>query len=226
MATYLLVHGAWGGGYSYRDIAVRLRAAGHEVHVASLTGLGDRAHLVSPAIDLTTHVSDVIAVIDGEGLSDIILAGHSYGGMIITAVSALRPAKIRSLVYIDAFLPRDGEALWDVATDWERKHYIDSQRDMPGLMAPFPGSPSILTRHPLLTVLQPYRASGEEGQITHRTYIYATRDAPTVFTQFHDRVAADPAWKSCTLSTGHIVMLDDPDGLTAILLDEANTNAF
>jgi pimeloyl-ACP methyl ester carboxylesterase len=223
MATYLLVHGAWGGGYGYRDIAVRLRAEGHDVHIASLTGLGDRVHLVSPAIDLTTHVNDVLAVIDGEKLIDFILVGHSYGGMIITAVSALRAAKIRSLVYIDAFLPRDGEALWDVATEWERKHYIDSQRDMPGLMAPFPGSPPILTRHPLLTVLQPYRASGEEGQIKRRTYIYATRDAPTVFTQFHDRVSADPAWKSCTLDTGHIVMMDDPDGLTAILLEEANS---
>jgi len=87
MATYILVHGAWGGGWSYQTIARGLRAAGHDVYVPTLTGLGEREHLASPAIDLTTHVRDIVNLIEYEDLSDVILCGHSYGGMVITGVA-------------------------------------------------------------------------------------------------------------------------------------------
>jgi pimeloyl-ACP methyl ester carboxylesterase len=220
VAVYVLVHGAWGGGDGYAETASALRAQGHEAHIVALTGLGERADELSPAITLSTHIADVLAVIDREGLRDFILVGHSYGGMIITAVAAQRDAQIKALVYIDAFLPRDGEALWDIATEWERKHYIDAQRDMPGLVAPFPGSPAHLTRHPLLTLLEPVHMSGDERLITRRTYIYATRRTPTVFTQFYERTAADPAWTTHEVDSGHGVMQDAPEALLAILLAE------
>jgi pimeloyl-ACP methyl ester carboxylesterase len=225
-ATYVLVHGAWGGGDGYDGTAKALGAAGHTVYVVALTGLGTRAKEISPAITLTTHITDVLAVIDKAKLSNVILVGHSYGGMIITGVAAKRAAKIRGLVYIDAFLPRDGEALWDIATDPERKHYIDAQRDAPGLVAPFPGAPPHLTRHPLLTLLEPVHMSGDEHLIKRRTYVYATRRTPTVFTKFYDRTAADRAWQTHKVDSGHGVMQDAPDALLAILLREANSDAF
>jgi pimeloyl-ACP methyl ester carboxylesterase len=221
MAIYVLVHGAWGGGDGYAGTAAALRSAGHEVHVVALAGLGARTAEISPAITLSTHVGDVLAVIDDAGLSDIILVGHSYGGMIITAVAAQRAARISGIVYIDAFLPRDGEALWDIATDWERAHYIDAQRDNPGLVAPFPGAPDHLTRHPLLTLLEPVHLSGEERQIRRQTYIYATRGAPKTFGKFYERCVGDPAWRTHALDSGHGVMQDAPDALNTILLGEA-----
>ncbi len=136
MATYILVHGAWSGGWGYKPIARALRAAGHEVYVPTLTGLGEREHLASGAIDLTLHITDVVNMIDYEDLSDVILCGHSYGGMVITGVAAAVGDRIRTLFYLDAFLPKDGEALWDIADDFARRHYIDAQRDTPGLVAP------------------------------------------------------------------------------------------
>lgn len=221
MATYVLVHGAWGGGWAYAEIERRLRTAGHDVHVAHLTGLGERAHLLSPAITLSTHIDDVAALIEARSLTDFILAGHSYGGMVITGVAALYAARIRSLIYIDAFLPLDGQALWDIATAPERKHYIDAQRDAPGLVGPFPGSPTHLTRHPLLTLLEPVRMSGEEHRIKRRVYVFAAASPLVVFQPFYKRVKADPAWRTYELATGHGVMQDDPDGLMKILLAEA-----
>jgi pimeloyl-ACP methyl ester carboxylesterase len=219
MATFVLVHGAWGGGYGWSGIAKRLRLSGHDVHVAMLTGLGEKAHLLTPAIDLSVHIRDVLGIFDYEKLSDVILVGHSYGGMVITGAAAKRADKIHSLVYVDAFLPDDGQALWDIADEPSRKHYIDAQRDASGLVAPFPGSPPGLTRHPLLTLLEPFRA-GASKPIAKRTYIYATRGAPTVFTKFHDRVKSEKGWRVHSINTGHGVMQDDPDGLTTLLLAE------
>ena len=222
MAVFILVHGAWNGGWGYRDVTKALRAAGHEVHVPTLTGLGERVHLASPAIDLSVHIADVVNLIEAEDLTDIILCGHSYGGMVITGVATAVGARIRTLFYLDAFLPADGQALWDIADDAARRHYIDAQRDSPGMVAPFPGSPRTLQPHPLLTLLEPVRFTGQEAGIRNRTYVYATRDAPTVFTKFHESVRDDPAWKVRTMPTGHVVMLDDPAGLTALLLEEVD----
>ncbi|HMT44652.1 MAG TPA: alpha/beta fold hydrolase [Chakrabartia sp.] len=222
MATYLLVHGAWGGGNGWSGIARRLRLVGHDVHIASLTGLGDKAHLISPGITLSTHIDDVTGLIDHQNLTDIILVGHSYGGMVVSGAAAARTDKIKALVYVDAFLPRDGEALWDIADDAARTHYIDAQRDQPGLIAPFPGSPPHLTRHPLLTLLEPVHYGAPDLALRRRTYIYATKGAPTIFTKFYERVKAESGWRVHAINTGHGVMADDPDGLTTLLLAEAH----
>jgi pimeloyl-ACP methyl ester carboxylesterase len=226
LTNYVLVHGAWGGGDGYTEISGHLRAAGHIVHVAALTGLGERASELSPAITLSTHIDDVLCAIDVARLTDFILVGHSYGGMIITAIAAQRASQIRAIVYIDAFLPRDGEALWDIATDWERQHYIDAQRDAPGLVAPFPRSPPHLTRHPLLTLLEPVHLNGEEARIKRRIYIYAKNGAPKTFGKFYERTLADPAWHTHALDSGHGVMQDAPDALFSILLYEGTHDAI
>ncbi len=223
-ATYVLVHGAWGTVHAYDGAAAALRAKGNTVYVVALKGLGTRVSERAPGITLTDHINDVIKVIDDHHLSNIILVGHSYGGMIITGVAAKRAAKIRTLVYLDAFLPRDGEALWDIATDFERKHYIDAQRGSPGLVGPlpFPGNKDPSVRHPLLTLLEPIHTSGDEKLIKNHTYVYADHGAPATFKKFYDRAAADPAWKTYVLDSSHMVMFDQPDALNKILLDEAD----
>lgn len=115
MATFVLVHGGGHGGWCYQQVARRLRAAGHEVHCPTLTGLGERAHLLNADIDLDTHIQDVVALMTFEGLEDVILVGHSYGGMVLTGVADRAAERIRELVYLDAAHPRDGESLEIVA---------------------------------------------------------------------------------------------------------------
>lgn len=223
MATYVLVHGAWGGSYYFAPLVAGLRKAGHDVFTPSLTGLGERAHLAHGGITLTDHINDVIGVIDCERLSDVVLVGHSYGGMVITGASALRGTQIRTLLYLDAFLPEHDQSLWDIADDLARKAYIDGQRETPGLSQPFfPIGERRMSGHPLLTLLQPVKLEGSEGQALNRTYVYATNNAPTVFTKFRDRVAGDPAWTLHELTTGHMMWDDDLDGVLQILLNAGN----
>jgi pimeloyl-ACP methyl ester carboxylesterase len=225
VATYVLVHGAWGGSWGYVNLARELRAAGHEVHVPSLTGLGERAHLAHGGITLSDHINDVIGLIDCEGLSDIVLVGHSYGGMVVTGVSARRGARIRSIVYLDAFLPQDGQALWDTVDDQTRAMYIENQKGTPGLVQPiFPmpeGRAGRVSGHPLLTLLEPVKLGGEEGAIGRHVYVFASASPVGSFAQFRERCAADPAWEVHDLPTGHMVWDDDLAGVTKILLGQA-----
>jgi pimeloyl-ACP methyl ester carboxylesterase len=224
MATFVLVHGAWTGGWGYQQVARLLRQAGHEVYVPTLTGLGEREHLASPSIDLSTHITDVVNLIEFERLDEVILCGHSYGGMVIAGVAAAIGEKLRTLVYLDAFLPEDGQSLWDIAGEGGQQRYIDGQRETPGMVAPIFGEERSrrVNNHPLLTLIQPVRFTGNEKKVRNHTYIYATRDAPTGFTRFYDRVRNDPAWKAETIATGHVVMSDDPAGLTRLLLEEVD----
>ena len=218
MATFVLVHGAWTGGWGYKKTARLMRAEGHEVYVVTLTGLGERSHLSHPGITLSTHIQDVVNVLEYEDLKNVILVGHSYGGMVITGASARVAARIRTLVYLDAFLPADGQALWDIAGENGQQFYIDGQRSTPGMVSPagLPGMPADadsaavgrrkLDLHPLLTLTEPVRLDGSERSIKRRTYILATRQPG--FQRFYDQVKADSTWTTKTIDTGHIVMMD------------------
>src|SRR5580692_2345051 len=112
--TFVLVHGAWHGGWCWQRVADRLRGAGHTVFTPTLTGLGERSHLMRAGIDLKTHVTDVVNVLEWEGLADVVLCGHSYGGMIISGVAEEMGAALRAIVFLDAFVPRNGEAVQDL----------------------------------------------------------------------------------------------------------------
>jgi pimeloyl-ACP methyl ester carboxylesterase len=115
MATFVLVHGGGHGGWCYQKVARLLRAEGHEVYTPTLTGLGERSHLVSPAVDLDLHITDVVNVLRFEGLDDVILVGHSYGGMVITGVADRVADRVGKLVYLDAANPVNGQSLVDVS---------------------------------------------------------------------------------------------------------------
>jgi pimeloyl-ACP methyl ester carboxylesterase len=113
--TFVLVHGAWFGGWCWKKLIPLLSAAGHQVYTPTLTGLGERSHLLAPEIDLNTHINDVSAVLEYEDLSNVVLVGHSSGGMVISGVAQESHARLLGLVYLDAFLPEDGKALADYA---------------------------------------------------------------------------------------------------------------
>jgi pimeloyl-ACP methyl ester carboxylesterase len=115
MARYVLVHGGGHGGWCYQPVARLMRAQGHEVYTPTLTGLGEREHLLSPAVDLETHITDVVKLLQFEDLSEVILVGHSYGGMVITGVADRASERIRNLVFLDAAMPQNGQSLVDHA---------------------------------------------------------------------------------------------------------------
>lgn len=219
MTDYVLVHGAWSSGRAYDRLARDLRAAGHRVVVATLTGLGSRAAELTPAIDLTRHVSDVVEQVAAAGFDRFVLAGHSYGGMVVTGVATRLGGRIAALVYIDAFLPGDGQSLWDITGDFEHRHYIDGQRDTPGLVAPLPGVTGVgVGRHPLLTLIEPVRFTGEEAKVARRIYVFATGWRPTPFAGFHAAVSADAAWEVHQADASHDVMRDQPEQLLGLML--------
>src|SRR5580693_4440138 len=110
MTTFVLVHGAWGGSYGFKYVRGPLRDAGHEVFTPSLTGIGERTHLASPQVTLTTHVQDVVDHVIFEGHEDITLLGYSYGGMVVTGALEYIADRIENLVYLDGLVPSDGES--------------------------------------------------------------------------------------------------------------------
>src|SRR5690606_35053881 len=140
MADYVLVHGAWGGNQSYAQTVRDLEAAGHRALACTLRGLGSRQAELHPGITPRRHLDAVCAQVEEAGFDRFILAGHSYGGMVITGVAARLGARIEAIAYIDAFLPGDGESLWDITGEYEHNWYIDTQKHKPGYVDPIGAS--------------------------------------------------------------------------------------
>lgn len=164
MATYVLLHAAWAGGWQWRSVATLLRNVGHEVFTPTLTGLGERAHLACPEVGLDTHVQDVLGVLEYEELDDLVLVGHSYSGMVITAVAEHLPEQIDQLVYLDAFVPQDGQSLNDILGPDLQAHFVRmARRYGKGWRVPHdpPGMPRTAKRtdQPLKTGTQPVEIS-------------------------------------------------------------------
>lgn len=219
MTDYVLVHGAWCGSWIYERLAADLRHAGHRVLVAELTGLGSRRSEFHPGITLTTHIDDVTEQVTGAGFDRFVLVGHSWGGMVITGVATRMGSRIDALVYVDAFVPGDGQSIWDLTGEWEHDHYIASQKFSPCAVAPLPGlQVDLMSAHPLLTFLEAVRFTGEEARIARRVYVFANAWQPTPFARFRDLVAGDPAWEYHEAEAGHDVMADQPAQLLSILL--------
>jgi pimeloyl-ACP methyl ester carboxylesterase len=225
MSTYVLVHGAWGGSYGWNKVRPRLQQAGHSVFTPSLTGLGERAHLASPTVDLSTHIQDVYNTIWYEDLSDIILVGHSYGGMVISGVADRMPERIQHLVYLDAFLPADGQSLYDLGgparetSDW-RVPPLQRTED--------PNDPEVQWAHqrrmghPQATFEQKVKLSVPlESRAFSLTYIVATGrpDPGPVFDRTADSLRANPRWTVRAVDGGHNMIRTNPDGLVAVFLN-------
>lgn len=234
MATFVLVHGAWHGGWCWRFVAPLLRRAGHDVFTPTLTGLGERAHLARPGIDLELHVQDVVALLEMEDLRDVVLLGHSYGGMVVTGAADRCVERLRRLVYLDAFVPGNGKCLLDYALP-ERAAAFRREGEQAGTVAPPPLSlwglvkPEHVafakpreTRHSFHCFTQPIRLANEAalGRLP-KTFIYCSSPATGSFDQFAAKYRNDPAWRFFELKTGHDAMILVPDDLAAVLLQTA-----
>jgi pimeloyl-ACP methyl ester carboxylesterase len=230
-ATFVLVHGAWSGGWCYHKIAARLRAQGYAVFTPTLTGQGERSHLRSGAINLSLHIEDVLNVFHYENLNDVVLAGHSYGGMVITGVADQIAERIAALVYLDAFLPEDGQSLFDINIPANSQRFIANAGGIGGLAVPAPPAAffnvnaadaarvdALATPFPLGAFTEKIKLTGAHKRIAKRVYVHGTvlpRESP--FKPFYERVKKDPAWQTHALTCGHHVMLDEPERVSDIL---------
>jgi pimeloyl-ACP methyl ester carboxylesterase len=233
MTTYVLVHGAWHGGWKWRFVAPMLRHAGHEVFTPTLTGLGERAHLARPGIGLDLHVQDVVALMEMEDLRDVVLLGHSYGGMVVTGVAERAPERIRRLVYLDAFVPENGKCLLDYALS-ERAARFREEGEREGSVAPPPLSLWGIvkadhvafarqreSRQPFNTFTQPIRLVSSSAAALSKTFIYCSSPATGSFDQFAAKFRGDPKWRFHELKAGHDAMILVPEELAEILLQSA-----
>jgi pimeloyl-ACP methyl ester carboxylesterase len=229
--TFLLVHGAWHGGWCWRSVAARLRKAGHEVYAPSLTGLGERRHLALRHIDLDLHIEDIVQLIEMEDLKDVVLVGHSYGGMVITGVADRLPERLARLVYLDAFVPENGRCALDYVVP-ERAALMRQEGERSGLITPplmslwgltepahldFVGPREV--RHPFGTLEQPIVLRNfAEVRMIPKTFVYCSSPATGTFDQFAERYRGDPAWRFHELKTGHDAMILVPQEVVRILL--------
>jgi pimeloyl-ACP methyl ester carboxylesterase len=233
-STFVLVHGAWHGGWCWKKLTPLLQAAGHEVFTPTLTGLDERAHLLTPQIGLDTHIADITAVLDYEDLRNVILVGHSYGGMVITGVAELAAHRLSHLVYLDAFIPQDGQALLDTLPDhgasvrkiaaesgdgWKvpvgkATFGVTDEADVKWMVAR-------MTPQPFRPFVEPVRLTNPTALALPRRYILCRQDKPTLFDS-HAQRASREGWGYSELQTGHDTMITVPEALGNILLEVAS----
>ena len=231
MATFVLVHGAWHGGWCYRDTAKALRDAGHTVFTPTHSGVGERAHQASETITLETHIRDVCGCIEAEELNAVILCGHSYGGMVITGVADRLPERIKSLVYLDAFVPEHGESLIDlinqalpaeVAAIFVGSFRGTALEGRSGRMQPIPAEMFNImpanrawvdrrcVAQALATFELPALLTGDHNKVKQRLYILADGWDPSPFRHFAAKFEGQPGWRVTKLASSHDVMVDLP----------------
>ncbi len=229
--TYVLVHGGWSSIAEWNQVETLLEQSGHLVYLASLTGLGDRAHLKRPDIDLETHILDVTSTIEIRDLRSIYLVGHSYAGMVISGVWDRASDRIEHVVYVDAFVPENGHSLSDYLVADEE--VLSSNDDIVALAAQNEGWVPLFAGRlelpepvlqPLHTLIDPLvLQNGPLPQDTKRTYIRAvgsvTNEASPTFEQFAQVIRKDSTWNYLEIQTGHLVQVEDPAGLARLLLE-------
>jgi pimeloyl-ACP methyl ester carboxylesterase len=233
MTNFVLVHGAFVGADCWRWVRPLLWQAGHAAYTPSLTGLGERTHLATPQTDLSLHVRDVVSAIEYEGLRDLVLVGHSYGGMVISMVADQMPDRVSHLVYLDALLPLEGESMYDVIPSLAEKRPAEGWLHAAPFEAIDIGPPGRkeqvrMSPMPVRTMLEGLHldAPTEDGRFT-RTYVKATADLrpepPRTSPAWvaADRVRDDARWRYLELPTRHAMQAWMPKEVTKILLDLA-----
>jgi pimeloyl-ACP methyl ester carboxylesterase len=240
VATFVLVHGGFHGGWCWKKVAPLLRAAGHAVYTPTLTGLGERAHLLGPGITLETHAQDVLGVLTHEELSGVILVGHSMAGTVITVVAEGAPERLAHLVYLDASVPRDGESDLDCHPEATRARWAAGPRLGDYAVVPRPSEQPFgvtdaadarwvnahLLPHPLRAFTDPVRLRHPEAFAARRTFIACTGPdgrSPDEFTRaMAERVRAEAGWRYREMATGHDAMVTAPRELADLLLETAD----
>ena len=237
MTTYVLIHGAFHGGWCWKRVAQILRNAGHEVYTPTLTGLGERAHSLSPEISLDTHVQDVLGLLEFEDLHDVILVGHSYGGMVITVVAEKCPERLANLVFLDAFVPGNGQSLIELFPP-EMAARLGEQARLEGEGYRLPSSPieifgatktedlawvkPRLTAQPFKTYLDPVQISNLKAAKVAHTYIYC-QHPHSLLEQFIQNIRQNKSWQFFEITAGHDAMIVEPEQVSNVLLKLAAT---
>jgi pimeloyl-ACP methyl ester carboxylesterase len=232
--TFVLIHGAWHGGWCWVRVADKLRAKGHKVFTPTLTGLADRSHLMSAQITLDTHIDDIVNFFKWNDLNDVVLVAHSYGGWPVSgAIEKLLP-QVSSIVYLDAFMPENGQKGVDLNSPLSAKGLLDAvakgevSRPAPPASAFHIHDPkdaawvdTKLTEQPIGVGLHPIVMTGAREKVAKKTYIRAKEYPSPIFDSWLAASKAKPDWKTYELNSGHLVMLDMPDRLIEILLERA-----
>ena len=229
MATFVVAHGAWSAGWAWAKMHPLLSARGHRLITPTLTGLGERSHLASPAIDLDTHIADIVNVLEWEDLTRIHLIGHSYGGMVATGAADRARAHIAKLIYIDAFVPRDGDSVFDIlppSTREQRKNAAasgaDNWRIPPGVMPPDTPEADVAwctpkrVSQPLKTFEQKIKLRGEFDGPRH--YVYCARKPnDDRFRVFYDRAQREQWAGAHSIDASHNPHITAPQALAELL---------
>jgi pimeloyl-ACP methyl ester carboxylesterase len=234
MTTFVVTHGAWSAGWTWKKMRPLMRAAGHELVTPTYTGIGERSHLAHAGIDLNLHIDDVLQVLKFEDLSDVVLIGHSYGGMVATGVADRAPERIRHLVYLDAFAPKNGEAAMSLQPEAVRLRMMEAVRTQgdgwrvpPNPMPPDTAEADVAwampkrVMQPVKTFQQPIALTGAVDKLP-RSYVYCTRSGPgDVFRQFAQRAQSEPGWQYVEMDASHNPHITCPEALMAVLTELA-----
>lgn len=225
MATIVLIPGGFHGAWYFSPVVPALRAAGHDVHALTLTGLGGPADRSWPAINLDTHIEDVVSFIEQEQLGDVVLCGHSYAGMVIAGAADRLPGRIRTLLFIDALAPRDGESVWST---WEgpfREIIIVNSPD--GIVSnPPPGVDPRARPHPLACFHQPVRLSTPDYGVEDKVYVWCSGRPGSPFEEIHDRVIDERGWRVLQAPCGHDIVNEAPEAAVEIILAAAERRSL
>jgi len=235
MSTFVLVHGAWHGSWCWKRVRKALQALGHDVFTPTLTGVAERSHLLSPQVNLETHINDVVNLLVWEELTDVILCGHSYGGSVIRGAADRVSERIGALVYLDAFVAGNGQSLHDYLPAPAREGQIEAARKTGDgwKTPPIPAEAFNVnekdrawvnrqcTVQPLATFQQPLALTGAIERVKNVTFILAEGFGESPFRQFHEK-AKSKGWRTVAMPCGHDVMLDMPEELTRELLAASN----
>ncbi|HEX6068979.1 MAG TPA: alpha/beta fold hydrolase [Longimicrobiaceae bacterium] len=219
MATFVIVHGWWSGGWIFQPIARLLRASGHEVFTPTVTGVGERVHLASPQVDLETHVQDIVNVLEFEDLHDVVLVGYSYGGMVVTVAADRVPERISRLVYLDAFVPRNGESLADLMPELTEQMEEVAREVGEGWRVPRTPPHPRKTAQPIAGFRQKVRLCSPAAAALPRTYVLFSANtfphAP-VMRRMAER-ATRAGWQVIDLPLDHIAPETHPTELAELL---------
>lgn len=214
MATFVLIPGGWQGGWMFDDVAVRLKARGHRVEPLTLPGLGDTP---APTANLTTHIDAVVQAMRPLG-DDIVLVGHSYGGMALTGAADAEPCKLRAVVYSDAYVPDSGDSCWSLTTQQFRDVFAANAAADGLLCVPPANSDPRCRPHPIGTFLQAIKLTGRWREVPRKVFLGAHGWKGSPFLDLFDRLKTDPQWSTHSFGCGHNIARLKPEAFVEVLL--------